>query len=72
MLSVTAILTYSQNINYAEYFIDNDPGYGNAYSVTVTEGTDITVDFTADLSSVPNGFHVLYVRARDELGNWSR
>jgi len=72
LLLTIAIQIYAQNINYAEYFIDNDPGYGNANSVTVTAGADITVDFTADLSATPNGFHVLYVRARDDLGNWSQ
>ena len=68
------LLSYSlfaQNITYAEYFIDADPGFGNGIQIPVTAGSDITLDFSVDLTTVDDGFHVLYFRARDDSGRWS-
>lgn len=52
-----------------EYFLDSDPGYGQARtigSLTVGENT-----LTFDLSDAPAGAHVLYVRSQDNKGRWS-
>lgn len=55
-----------------EYFIDSDPGYGNATPVTITAATDISsLVFEADISVVPNGSHKLGIRSLDENGAWS-
>ena len=66
-------LSYGQlpDIVAMEYFFDSDPGYGNAISVPIVADSLIDVNFDADLSSVPSGFHILYVRVKDENGNWS-
>ncbi len=62
----------SQNIVSVEYFIDTDPGYGSATTVTITPGADIEVSFTADLSSLTDGIHNLYIRGKDENNKWSQ
>jgi hypothetical protein len=55
-----------------EYFIDEDPGFGNGTAVSVGANSGaIELDFDADLSGVSNGVHILYVRARDANGKWS-
>jgi len=54
-----------------EYFIDQDPGFGQGVSVPVSAGADIIADFAVDLSGVEEGVHTLYVRARDAGGVWS-
>ena len=54
-----------------EYYFDNDPGYANGISVPVVADTIIEVNFNADMSAVSNGFHILYVRTKDETGKWS-
>jgi hypothetical protein len=60
------------NIVRAEYFIDDDPGFGKGRAVTVTPGTDLTnLSFTADLQGLALGGHTLYVRAQDASGKWS-
>lgn len=60
------------NINYAEYFIDTDPGIGSGISIPVTSSTDVTVNnYSVNLGSVNSGVHRIYVRTRDTKGAWS-
>lgn len=60
------------NINYAEYFIDTDPGIGSGTSISVTSSTDITVNnYPVNLSLVTSGAHRIYFRTRDTKGAWS-
>jgi hypothetical protein len=60
------------NVIKAEYFIDTDPGFGNAIDVPLTGATNIA-DKTAliALGAVPDGIHNLFVRSRDANGKWS-
>ncbi|NJK82498.1 MAG: T9SS type A sorting domain-containing protein [Saprospiraceae bacterium] len=63
---------YAQTINKVEYFIDTDPGYGNGVNVPITPATMLTnFGFNVPLTSVSEGFHYLYVRARDNNNRWS-
>lgn len=55
-----------------EYFIDNDPGYGNATVITASVGSDSTVKFIAGLSSYSKGFHFIGLRFKDSRGGWSQ
>ncbi len=61
------------NINYIEYFFNNDPGFGNGTSLSFTPGTDLQNQaFSLDISGLANNqVHQLYIRARDENGLWS-
>ena len=59
------------NITRAEYYLDTDPGYGQATAVPITPGASINQTFTADLSGVSNGIHTLYVRVMDVSKAWS-
>lgn len=61
----------SSNISKLEYFIDTDPGFGNGTKLSVSATDDISKRVNIPLSNVSNGFHVLYVRAKDNNGNWS-
>jgi hypothetical protein len=63
---------HSPDIEQAEYFVNEDPGFGSATDIPITPGQDITdVSFTVDLSSLGNGFHHLYTRVKDANGRWS-
>ena len=54
---------------FVEYFFDNDPGYGKGVIIKdIEKGTNRLV---IDLGDVPTGAHVLYVRSRNEEGQWS-
>ena len=59
------------NIDRAEYFIDTDPGYGNAISIPVsTPGTDLMLQLTPDLVGLEQGIHYIHLRAKDVSGRW--
>lgn len=63
---------FSQDLVYAEYFIDADPGYGNAISLNVTPSPVINnLSFSVSTAGLTNGFHHFYVRVRDAQGKWS-
>jgi len=56
----------------AEYFFNEDPGVGNASEISIVPGQQIEgISFTADISHLEQGFHNLYLRAKDENGKWS-
>lgn len=54
---------------FIEYYIDIDPGYGNANMVKeIEQGSN---KISVDLANILDGAHVLYLRTRDEYGRWS-
>jgi len=59
------------NIVQAEYFMDTDPGFGNGTQVPVSPGTDLTFFMQLNPLLYPTGVHQLYVRVKDEQGDWS-
>jgi gliding motility-associated-like protein len=58
-------------ITHLEYFIDTDPGRGNGVNVPIASAANINRNFAMLLGTVPEGFHVVYFRARDVNGQWS-
>ncbi|MEZ5045852.1 MAG: hypothetical protein R2831_02560 [Chitinophagaceae bacterium] len=70
--STLAILDKQFPIVKAEYFIDTDPGFGNASSLSISMDTNVILNYTTiNLSSVSSGFHTLGFRTQDSLGKWS-
>ena len=60
------------SIVFAEYFIDADPGVGNGISVPVTSGEDsISASVAINIGALSGGTHWLFVRTRDNSGNYS-
>lgn len=60
----------SSTITEAEYFIDTDPGPGNATPVTVSPGVQLSVNLNIPVT-IGEGIHRLYVRTKDQFGLWS-
>jgi len=60
----------AQNAFYAEYFFDYDPGQGQGTPIAATEGDSIFT-FSADKSDLAAGFHIMYIRGRDDSGRWT-
>ena len=63
--------TNNYTLDRVEYYLDVDPGYGLATPISNVTGNNIELDFNIDLSNTSPGIHTLYVRARDDAGNWS-
>ncbi|MBX2897452.1 MAG: gliding motility-associated C-terminal domain-containing protein [Cyclobacteriaceae bacterium] len=61
----------AQNITRIEYFIDADPGYGAASTVSFTPAAVVDQPIAIDLTGVTSGNHVLSVRVKDNKGYWS-
>ena len=65
----------TQQVTAIQYFYNNDPGVGvagNGAIVSVTPSASISQLFSLGLpSSLTNGINQLYIRARDESGQWS-
>ncbi len=66
-------LTARAKINYAEYYLDTDPGKGAATAITgFTPDTAINISpISISVGSLSAGLHRLSVRGRDSIGNWS-
>lgn len=61
-----------QNVTAAEYFLDNDPGFGNGTAINITPGTDIALaSFNINTAGLPDGPHYLYIRSKSLEGRWS-
>ena len=64
-------LCAGQQINQAEYFIGDDPGFGLATPIVIsTTGEELSLDFIADIQTLSEGFHFINIRACNELGQW--
>lgn len=54
-----------------EYFVDSDPGVGQANALSITAGETVNlapVDIT--IQNLDFGIHHLYIRFKNALGNW--
>lgn len=71
-LLFTGMQLSAQIINRVEYFVDTDPGFGNATSVSITAAANITnLPVPVDISGLSKGFHNVYLRSKDDAGKWS-
>lgn len=59
------------NIAAAEYFFNNDPGFGNATAITVNSNTGTLNQVLSLPVNSLDGFNTLYIRTQDDLGVWS-
>ncbi|RYD82590.1 MAG: hypothetical protein EOP53_03285, partial [Sphingobacteriales bacterium] len=62
----------AQNITAAEYFIDNDPGFGAGTSIAFTAATEINnAPVQINTAGLTNGVHRLYIRTKSAEDRWS-
>lgn len=58
-------------ITEAEYFIDSDPGVGNANILAITSGNTLNSNFNIPTNGLSNGLHVLHIRIKGTNDVWS-
>ncbi len=59
------------NIVQSEFYIDQDPGYGNGYPLSFTSDSLLDISFHINTDTLSQGMHLIYVRSKDASGNWS-
>lgn len=59
-----------QNISSIEYYFDSDPGIGSATTLTVNANATIDANFSIPIGNLTEGFHTLYIRAKDDANVW--
>ena len=61
-----------QSITEAEYFFDTDPGLGLGTAIPITSFFDSgTFTSTVSTTGLLPGYHLLFVRTKDEANHWS-
>lgn len=70
LLLLNTILA-QETITAAEYFIDTDPGVGNATPITISNETSLLSNFNVSTIALTEGTHQLHVRVKDNLDQWS-
>ncbi|MFN4005994.1 MAG: cohesin domain-containing protein [Chitinophagaceae bacterium] len=61
------------NITKVEYFVDTDPGFGNATNVPITNGTNLVdLTFNINANNLAVGPHIVGARAMSANGAWSK
>ena len=72
-LPVAALAPTTPKVISMEYFVDTDPGLGQATEINFTSiGDSVYQVFSIPVSSLSKGFHNLSVRVQDSLGLWSQ
>lgn len=61
----------AQQLTYAEYYLNNDPGRGNATSISISPGDQSDISVSIPTTSLSSGMHTLYIRYRDAGGKWT-
>lgn len=71
LISLGVVLCSWSQITDAEYFIDTDPGIGNATSLEVNSGNIIDETFSIPTTGLTSGLHVLHIRIKGTNDIWS-
>jgi len=61
----------AQQINYAEYFFDTDPGLGLGFPIGLQANDSVISNLLISTTGLSQGFHTMYLRARNNQGKWS-
>ena len=72
LMLATKVNSQDTVIHRVEYFLDTDPGFGNATTLNIPAAANLNFTFTIDLDNFTIGYHNLYIRIRDDLGRWSQ
>lgn len=64
--------SFGQSITAAEYFFDADNGVGTGTALAVDNNTgQLTHSYSISTTGLPEGFHSLYIRTKNNDNNWS-
>lgn len=64
------LIVSDANVTDLEYFIDTDPGTGLSTQIVISPSSEISITENLNISGLSEGFHSLYLRAKDQTGRW--
>ncbi|MEM6642511.1 MAG: T9SS type A sorting domain-containing protein [Bacteroidota bacterium] len=65
-----SLFSSAQEVQSLEYFVDSDPGEGLGTSIAITQGSSVSVSDLLASSALDQGFHTIYLRGKNAIGNW--
>jgi subtilase family serine protease len=71
MFYINELIEQASDIASLEYYIDADPGLGNANPYPLAQTSDFDSTVTLGVPCLSTGIHYLYIRAIDTEGRWS-
>lgn len=63
--------TFAQNISRMEYWVDTEPGVGNAININGLPTSPDVSNFSFPVPALSTGFHIIGIRSMDASGKWS-
>ena len=70
-ISFVKVSTKDLAFKKGEYFIDNDPGFGNGIAFAEGSSSPSSINLPINTSALSLGAHTLFVRSEDSCGHWS-
>jgi hypothetical protein len=67
----TTTIASAPNMTEAEYYVGEDPGYGNGTPISFTSDPTPIAGFNLNLTGLDAGYHKVYFRFKDENNRWS-
>ncbi len=67
---VSITVTTAQNVISGEWFIGNDPGFGQGNALSITPDGEVFVSDQLSATLTP-GTHLVHFRVKDDQGSWS-
>lgn len=72
ILVLSGFCCMAQSITSTEYFFNTDPGVGSGIALAVnTNSGQLIQSYSISTSGLSEGFHSLYIRTKNDDGNWS-
>jgi len=71
LFAFLSFTSFSQGLVSGEYFLDHDPGVGQATAFTLSGNDTISDIVSVSTSGLSSGFHTAFFRVKNNLGRWS-
>lgn len=70
LVCLCPLLVWGQQLVQAEYFFDEEPGYGQGITINVAAQGNISLTEHLDMTLISPGFHTLGYRFKDDKNGW--